>query len=239
MAPQEIVVFVEGKGDVNAVPILAKRVMSTLNERGDVVVAASPFRVRGVGALVREGGKDWLRYLQDATKRARVVGVLLVLDGDLKEVPKTWKTYIDRFRTSDFCAMRAAAALADMGKAARAGELFSVATVFVMKEFEAWLLAGIEGLRGKSLAEGRGIIPANAEVPAGLDIEGKRDIKGVLRKSLGGVYSETLDQAELARHVDLTLLRQRCRSFLRFESAIRQLVDSARSGAHALSPIIV
>jgi len=239
MPPKEIVLCVEGEGDVDAVPILAKRVLKEMDASGEVVIASLIFRVRGVGALVRGSGNEWLRHLENAKRQKHLAGVLLVLDGDLEHVPKTWDEYVRRFARTDFCAFRAAASFAQMAKSAGAGKLFSVAAVFVMKEFEAWLMGGIESLRGRALAEGRGIVSADAAIPPGLVIEAKRDIKGVLKKAIGGVYSQTLDQADLARHVDLKLLRQRCSSFRRFERAIGELVASARGAAHTVSPVTV
>lgn len=116
----------------------------------------------------------------------------------------------------------------------RAGEIYSVASVFAMKEFETWLLAGIESLRGKSLAGARGIVPTNATCPD-IDLESKRDAEGELRKIIP-LYSKSLDQGVLARQVDLEAVRKRCRSFRRFFSAIKELADAIRRGQHVVTP---
>jgi len=97
MPPKEIVLCVEGEGDVDAVPILAKRVLKEMDASGEVVIASLIFRVRGVGALVRGSGNEWLRHLENAKRQKHLAGVLLVLDGDLEHVPKTWDEYVRRF----------------------------------------------------------------------------------------------------------------------------------------------
>jgi hypothetical protein len=105
-----------------------------------------------------------------------------------------------------------------------------------VREFEAWLVAGVEGLRGLSLEEERGTVPESARFPD-IDIEARRNPKRELRTIIPA-YSETIDQAFLAANIDLERVLQRCRSFRRFESAIRQLADAVRNGAPMVSPVI-
>jgi hypothetical protein len=162
--------------------------------------------------------------------------VLLLLDGDLSKIPATWTSYSDHFRTTDFCPFRAAAVLAGSARAARAGEVFSCASVFAMKEFETWLVAGIESLRGHELADGRGVIPRTAAFPEG-EIENVRDAKGILQSIVRG-YNPSLDQAILAGFVDLDMVATRCRSFRRFRSAIEKLAEAVRAGEPIVSPLL-
>ena len=103
-----------------------------------------------------------------------------------------------------------------------------------MKEFEAWLVAGVESLRGLSLTEGRGIVPSTAAAPDS-DLEAKRDAKGVLREIIPG-YDQSLDQAVLTAKVDLEAIALRCRSFRRFRSAVMQLAEAVRAGKFIVSP---
>jgi hypothetical protein len=107
-------------------------------------------------------------------------------------------------------------------------------SIFAMKEFEAWLVAGVESLRGLSLADGRGIVPGTA-TPPDSDIEAKRDAKGVLREIIPG-YDQSLDQAVLAAKVDLDTIALRCRSFRRLQSAVMQLAEAVRAGRFIVSP---
>jgi hypothetical protein len=121
-------------------------------------------------------------------------------------------------------------------RAVRAGDQYSLASVFAMQEFEAWLLAGIESLRGKALAERRGKVPMEASCPIS-DPEMIRDAKGRLKQAIPG-YDQSLDQSALAREIDLPVVRDRCRSFRRFCSAIQQLADAIRRDSHVLSPTL-
>ena len=237
--PKHLVCFVEGKGDKTAVPILARRVLKEIQANDVLVVdAGMPFEVDGIGKLVKtEKGKsvaNWLRWLEAAGRDKNLGGVLLVLDGDVERVMRGWKSYAERYHTDTFCARDAARTLADDARAARGGEAFSVAVVFAMKEFEAWLLAGVESLRGRTLADGRGTVPNDAKCPE-IDVEAKRGAKEEFKAVVPG-YEQSLDQGVLARDVDLARVHDRCRSFRRFRSAIEQLADAIRSGQHVASP---
>jgi hypothetical protein len=240
MKPRRLTLFVEGEGDQSALPVLANRVLNEIGGYDALFVDDAnkwrPIRVSSLGKLAKDDGAEWLRLLTYAGKtRHDPAGVLLVLDGDTKRVSPQWKTYIQRSGSDRFCGYRAAAILGEQAKQIGAGVKFSVATVFIMREFEAWLLAGIESLRGKSLAENRGIVPQAASVSADYLFEVKRDAKRELRKQIPQ-YQESLDQLALARQVDLAAIRSRCRSFRRFESAIRSLVVAARNDRPTITP---
>ena len=232
---KRLVVFVEGKGDVQAVPTLAQRVVDWLELHDALFVDFEPFRVRGIGALVKNNCFDWHRWLGAAGKtRANLGAVLLVLDGDVEYVAPSWASYVDRFGSTVFCEFHAAAMLGYDAREARAGDQFSVATVFARKEFEAWLLAGVESLRGASLTDGRGKVPAHATCPV-QDPEAVRDAKGELRRLIPD-YQQSLDQGVLAKRLDLERVHVACRSFQRFCSAIQQLADAIRQGRHVITP---
>ena len=168
-------------------PALARGVLADVGGNDALFLDDDPFTVKGVGSLVKDGCANWSRWLSAAGKTRKNVGaVLLVLDGDLGQVPRTWTPYLNQYKSADFCAYRVAAMLAHEARAAHAGDAFSLAIVFAMKEFEAWLLAGVESLRGVSLAEGRGIVPAEVIVP-NIDIEAKRDAKGAVTRANSGI----------------------------------------------------
>lgn len=236
MNRKRIVCFVEGKGDKAAVPKLAARIAADLGATDAVFIHSEPFTVHGLGTLVKDGCKNWLRWLGAAGKSyGDLGGILLVLDGEPEPVPPKWISYINRYNTRDFCARRVAAVLASDAQSARAGEVFSLAAVFAVKEFEAWLVAGVESLRGVALAENRGTVPSTASAPAG-DIEAKRDAKKQLRELVPG-YEQSLDQGILAAKVDIEVVAKRCRSFCRLRNAISQLADAVRSGKPMVSPL--
>src|SRR5437773_1507797 len=144
--PKRLVCFVEGEGDRLAVPILAFRMLTQVNATDVLFVDNDPYNAQNLGNLLKtDKGKErpnWLRWLESAGRERKNLGaVLLVLDGDTQRVSKGWKSYIDRYRTDVFCARDVARTLAEDARAVRGGEAFSVAIVFAMMEFEAWLLA--------------------------------------------------------------------------------------------------
>jgi hypothetical protein len=238
LPPRRLVLFVEGKGDKSAVPALARRVLAGV-QGNDVLFVddREPFRVSGVGTLVKDDCALWRRWLSAAGQTRKNVGaVLLVLDGDVDRVPSTWGPYSKRYGSLEFCPYRVAAMLAHEARSSRAGEAFSLAIVFAMQEFEAWLLGGLESLRGAALAEGRGSVPTDAAMPD-IDVEVKRNAKGTLRGLVPG-YDQSLDQAVLAGKIDLSLVAKRCKSFRRLESAMRQLANAVRTGQAIVSPPI-
>jgi hypothetical protein len=228
--------FVEGRGDVAAVPTLVKRLLTGCSGFEVLSIHPEPFVVKGVGNLVKDECANWRRWLAAAMKDRRPLGgVLLVLDGDLKKVPRSWKRYFDRFG-EEFCVFKVAAMLAEEARSVRAGEAFSVAVVFAMKEFESWIIAGIEGLRGIKLGGDRGRVAVDATYPPG-DMESKRDAKSVLRQLLPD-YSESLDQGTLADSLDLEQALTRSRSFRRLSSAVIQVTSAIRAEKHVATPQI-
>ena len=233
MTVKRLVLLVEGQGDVEAVPILVKRVLvecgafDDANTQAMVILDPKPLRV-GEYSKISKGGFDaWHRYLQTAAKRKDCGGCLLVLDGDSR-------TKVDG---QPFCAVRAARRLADEARKVGGGTLFSVAVVFACMEFESWLIAGAESLAGKSFSDGRkeltdpiGQIPSDPE-------SAPRDAKGWFRGLMMTGYSPTRDQGELTRLVDLDVIRNKgMRSFRRMESAVQGLVDAIRSGEQSVTP---
>jgi Domain of unknown function (DUF4276) len=232
---KRLVIFVEGKGDIQAVPALVQRVVNEMGAHDALFVDHVPFEARSVAKLVKDNCRNWHRWLEAAGKTRNNLGaVLLVLDGDADRVPSTWDAYSNRFGSDAFCAYHTAAMLGHEARAVRAGDRYSLATVFAMKEFEAWLLAGVESLRGKSLAERRGNVPLEAMCP-NIDLENIRDAKGRLKQVIPG-YDQSLDQGVLAREIDLQAVQNRSRSFRRFCSAMRELADAVRGDAHVLTP---
>jgi len=90
--------------------------------------------------------------------------------------------------------------------------------IVIPREYEAWIISGLESLRGQ-----RGISPtANSCATS----EQVRDAKGYIsREMVGGAkYHETSDQSALTSQVDLDLVRQRCPSFKRLIEKIESHV---------------
>jgi hypothetical protein len=228
MTPKRLVLLVEGYGDVEAAPVLLKRLLGEYGAFDAVFPDPHPMRVGEYSKISKNAFGEWRRYLQAAAKRKDVGGCLLVLDGDSPS----------KRGEQPFCAMRAARQLADEAGKVGGGRQFSVAIVFACMEFESWLIAGAESLAGKRFEDGRIEFPETISGIPGDPESAPRDAKGWFRRLMKKAgYSETRDQAELTRLVDLVSIRQKgMRSFRRLESAIHELVNAIRSGQYAVTP---
>lgn len=222
---RRLILFVEGEGEADAVPTLVRRLLTELGDWHDLLLEDNPFRVGSVEKLVKADFRDWKRFLRASLKRPKVVGVLLILDGDQ-----------ERVSGKVFCAAAVAKSLVGAAMHVGAGKTFSVAVVFARQEFETWLIAGVASLAGRRLPDGR-LIAVNAQAPDG-DLElSPRDAKGWLRAIVEGGYKPTRDQAALARLVDLEVIRARkLRSFQRLESAVSSLREAIRCDSPIVSP---
>lgn len=221
---KKLVLLVEGAGDVAAVPVLVKRLLTEYGAWDTVRLDPDPMRVGGIGGLVANDFAKWRDYLAAAGKSRRPDGLLMVLDGDAK-----------KFLNQPFCVRDAAAELSKRALPLGAGQTFSTALVFAVKEFESWLIAGLEPLAGRQLQDGALVIPpVLPSLPPNL--EESRDAKEWLRTAISS-YRATIHQSVLAKAIDLGAVRQRkLRSFIRLESALRGLVDSFRSGTPVATP---
>jgi hypothetical protein len=223
---KRIVLFVEGEGDLTAVPALVKKLLTELGAWDCLSLDPDPFRIGAVTRLFEKKQENWIKKLQSAAKGGNLGGVLLLQDGDV--TPK---------QGQPFCPRDIGRELSRHARAAGAGLHFSVASVFACQEFESWLIAGIESLAGKKLDNGRIEIPTNLKAPEGDLEQHPRDAKGWLNQCIPRGYNPVTDQELLTRAVDLDAIRQRnLRSFRRLESAVRQLVEAIRSGKHIVTP---
>ncbi len=227
MTPKRLVLLVEGQGDVEAAPVLLKRLLGEYHAFDIVFPDPAPFRVGEYGRISRNDFGEWRRFLEAAAKRRDLGGCLLLLDGDSPL----------KVEGQAFCAARAARRLAEEARKVGAGAVFSVAIVFACMEFESWLIAGAQSLAGKSFLDGRKGLPDMTEqIPADPETA-PRDAKGWFRARIKSGYSPTRDQKELTELVDLGVIRQvGMRSFQRLESALGQLVAAIRSGQHVVTP---
>jgi hypothetical protein len=127
--------------------------------------------------------------------------------------------------------------LSKFASEAGGGSLFSVATVFAVKEYETWLIAGVESLAGKRLPDGRAGIKSGVTTPSGNLEEAPRDAKGWLNTQMPQGYKPAKDQEALTEMVDLETVRRRgLRSFRRLENALQQLLLAIRSDQHIVTP---
>ena len=117
-----ITIIVEGQGDAEALPVLARRVAASL----DLYPQITAHRVKR-HRVVKDGLLE--KAVEFAALDDECSGVLVVLDAD-DDCPKTFGPLL---------ATRAQAGATHK----------TVGLVLANGEFEAWALAGIEGARGK------------------------------------------------------------------------------------------
>ncbi|QVL31056.1 DUF4276 family protein [Telmatocola sphagniphila] len=185
--------------------------------RHALFVDSNAFRVGGLENLAANNGEKFLRYLKTAAKQTDLGAILLVLDGDHK-----------KFEKAPFCQVTVARLLAERAKQAAAGEKFSFAVVFLLQEYESFLIASAAQFSLLKL----GIeLPPNAE-------DAPRDAKKWLRENLNGGYSEASQQVELTRQISDWSAAQRMRSFQRFENALLELSRAVAGNYHIVSPIL-
>jgi hypothetical protein len=232
---KRLVLMGEGDGERKSLPVLVKRLLQSLSPTPwDVLFLDSNVITLGdLSSLLSQnpqGNSDrgkWLFRLRHAAKRPNLGAVLVVLDGDAER----------RVIGAAFCARDHARQLVSLAKSEGAGQTFSLAIVFACKEYESWLIAGVESLAGKPLCEGlEGVLPGTRPPTGNLE-EAPRDAKGWLSDRIKTKYRPVRDQAHLTGQIDLDLIRSRhMRSFRRLENAVNQLVTAIRSNKAVATP---
>lgn len=97
---------------------------------------------------------------------------------------------------------------------------FSVAVVCAKCEYEAWFLASLESIQRQNYLD---------------DPEAIRGAKEWLGREFG--YREVRDQSRYTQQLDVTLARQRSRSFRRLCHACEELIAAANAGQAVITPI--
>jgi len=186
--------IVEGQGEVEALPILLRRISQHANATSRLQVN-QPIRVKSGSFINKE--EYFSKYVgMAATKAAQSRGtVLILLDCD------------------DECPAVIGPALLARASAIRGDVSYLV--VLAHREFESWFIASVASLAGQFG------LPMALDVPA--DIEGIRDAKGWLGKRMSVSYDPVTHQHQFARICDLGEA-QRSPSFKRLYCKIRDLV---------------
>lgn len=190
-----LVPLVEGQGELQALPVLLRRIIAAIDPMRAVTVA-KPLRV-GRGSMLKAGELE--RYVELAARLADGDGgVLVLVDAD------------------DDCAAELGPQLLARAQNRRPGH--PIAVVVAVREFEAWFLAAAASLAGR-----RGL-PADLAPPLQpeeiRDAKGwlqKQRIDGL-------AYSPTVDQPALAAALDLDLARANAPSFDKLWREIERLV---------------
>jgi hypothetical protein len=213
--------LVEGDGDVLAVPALAGSLLSEFPPelQGQLFPDPQPYRIGGLeGFTGRRLQAEWVRYLKAVwVTRKKPPAMLAVFDGDSAQM-----------EGNPFCAVNAARTLAERGRAAGAGTLFSLAVVFLRQEYESILIAAADQITEIDADVAR---PANPE-------DAPRDAKGWLSDHMQGGYDPKRNQLALTRAIgDWEPVRDIHRSFRRFNNALRQLAEAVAGGTYVVTPV--
>ncbi len=213
MCSRKIVPIVEGSGEVDAVPLLLRRLLFEVKHRYEFAIA-KPKNAQNRGALIAH----LERFLEYARQEVGCAGVLVLLDAD------------------EDCASQLA-----IGLASRASTLylsFPVAIVCAKCEYEAWFLASLETIAGKPL-KGRDGLNADAQYDH-KKVENLRDVKGWLSANMppGRAYKETQDQVAMTELLDFNLARERSRSFRRLEHALNEILKAVDEQLNTVTPVV-
>lgn len=189
--------IVTGESEVAALPVLVRRIALALDPPMHVDV---PLPIRAQESrLGKEGELE--RFLILAGNKFPGAPVLLLIDCD------------------DGCPATLGPALS--ARAAKARPDLTIEVALAKREFESWLVASAESLRGQ-----RGF-PDSISAPT--DAEAIRDAKGWLgHRRVPPGYRATTDLPALTARFDLALARQRSDSFAATERRILRLLEVLR-----------
>ena len=189
--------IVEGHGEVEAVPVLVRRLRD--------LAQAYPLDVNSPIRQHRDvffNEADVRKAVRLALKQDGCAAVLLVFDGDAEgDCPRDQVPEILAWARSE------------------AGGI-PCAAVMAYREYEAWFLASIESLRGR-----RGIRADAESHPSPEEPKGaKAQLEA--RMKPGSTYHETSDQPALTALFDMRAAFRRCRSFRHLVQAFGDLAES-------------
>lgn len=206
MPPLSIACIVEGHGEVEAVPILVRRVAERVDPSLFIRIPR-PLRITR-SQLLRP--RELERAIELAARQVGPQGGILVL--------------ID---SDDDCPAQHGPQL--LARARQARSDIPIGVVLAKREFEGWFLASAESLRG------RRSLPDDLLPPSDLEaVRGAKE--WIARHMIGSVsYSETIDQPALTAVFDLDQAAARAHSFDKCLREVTGLILALRSG-HPGSP---
>lgn len=192
MSSRNLGLIVEGHGDVKALPILVRRLVEDIQPDLRLNIP-EPFRLkRGLMSKELELGRA-LELVSRKIGAGEPVLILFDADNDL--------------------GCRIAPEIQSIALRSRGDRRISV--VAAVREFEAWLIAGIAPLAGRFGLE--------ETLPSVEDPESLPSPKAWLKRHMDA-YSETVDQAKLTAAFDLASAR-RAYSFDKLERELVRLLD--------------
>lgn len=181
-----VVSIVEGAGEVEALPVLLRRLAQWIDPRS-VVEIQRPIPVKRNRFLKFEDGEEFDRILRLAALKSGENGwILILIDAD-DDCPADLGNRISR-------------------AAARIIPHRNLSVVLANREFEAWFIAGALSLAGQ-----RGFTPPQNMSRQPESIRGAKEWMGA--NMAGGKYRETMDQPAFSARVDLQMVCEHSRSF--------------------------
>ncbi len=182
MKPLRLAAIVEGHGEVEAVPVLIRRIAAELDP--SLFLQVEPI-LRTASSQLRKEGELERRVEYAARKLGGRGGILILIDCD-------W--------SSDACPKFDAPPLLE--RVCRVRPDMPISVVLACQEYEAWFIASAESLRGQ-----RGL---PIDLTSALEPERIRGAKEWLsnRMSRTKPYTETTDQAALTQIFDMAAARR-------------------------------
>lgn len=188
---------VEGHGEVEAVPVLLRRIAAKYRPEAQIHVP-SPLRIHK-DRLLKTGELE-RAILLASKKTGRNGAILVVLDADGRCPKEISSEILSRIP-------------------AAVGHL-PAAVVIAKQEFEAWFIAAAESLRGR-----RGLSDQLAPPDDPETIRGAKE--WLARHRNPPSYAPTVDQPALASIFDIELARRRSPSFDKFCRETERLIRAA------------
>lgn len=190
-----LLLVVEGHGELEAAPVLVRRIFNELFGEFDVDIDVQ--RRRCLAHLRANEWSNFKRYLAAAFNEG--TPILWILDAD------------------DECAVDCASEMVEIANLVGLRQPFAVA--FWIREWETMFLYDWVNLRSAIGAIGQNGPPADPE-----QIRGAKEwITAQLPKNV--IYKETVDQTRLSARVSIEFLRERYRSFRHFCNVLEWLID--------------
>jgi hypothetical protein len=220
MTKYVIVPIVEGRGEVEAVPILLRSWLRFRRYRNVDVDLAGPVYAGGKGSITvahdmeNELGIEY--YVEKALLRDPLPDIIFVLLDADKECPRTL-----------------AASLLARAQALVPPD-YPIGVVVAKREYEAWFLAAFPSIRFRQalteLARELGFRLTRHSLPRGMDVEAIADCKKEVAKLLGlKKYSPAEHQPALTRILPFTReMSRRSRSFRKLLKELHGLLVQAR-----------
>ena len=192
-----VVPIVEGYGDVEATPVLLRRMAQEIVP-GEFVAVPQPVRVKR-NSVVMPGELE--RYVELAANKGGADGrVLVLLDAD------------------DDCPAQLAPSLLARGKSARRDR--EIAVVMAKTEFETWFVGAAASVTNQL------DMPVDVDAPEDPESIANPKRWLTERMPPGKTYKETRHQPSLASSFDMARTRRTCPSFDKMWRSVEELLLS-------------